>query len=256
MNKEEFGRWASQLDARFGDRLEWLKKDKSQEQLSALSAAWFETLEDVSFIGAMDAIRSMHRGDLEFPASVDFIPKVVRRHALAFDNRKPLIEEAPIEEYVPRNRRPITGVMAIMDEASNMYAAGKSKTEVQRFLDAKLGVTVDDMRRYTCHQCLDLGRVYVWGNKAIEAILNKEPLPGNYRSCVARCDKCPRGKARGKLAKECDSSYKGSVESVPEFDPSKMLIVRNHDTSSEPEIKRLVEWVEIMRDAKKQTTLF
>ena len=133
MNKEEFGRWASQLDARFGDRLEWLKKDKSPEQLTALSLAWLETLEDVSFIGAMDAIRSMHRGDLEFPTSVDFIPKVVRRHALAFDNRKPLVEEAPPEEYVPRNRRPITGVMAIMGDS------GSGKTTLLLLLTGDAG---------------------------------------------------------------------------------------------------------------------
>jgi len=256
MNKEEFGRWASQLDARFGDRLEWLKKDKSPEQLSLLSAAWFETLEDVSFAGAMEAIRSMHRGDTEFPTSVDFVPKVVRRQALAFENRRPLVEESPPEEYVPRNKRPVTGWALIMHDAAAMLESGKTQAEVQAFLEAKIGSAVEDQRRYNCPQCWDIGMVFVWGNKAIEAILNNEPIPGNYRSCVARCDKCPKGKPRGKLAKECDSSYKGSIETVPAFDPSWMLPVRNNDTTSPEAVGRLQEWVAIMRESKKPATLF
>ena len=256
MNREEFGRWAAQLEARFGDRLEWLKKDKSSEQLSMLSAAWFETLEDVTLAGAMDAIRAMHRGDAEFPTSVDFVPKAVRRHALAFENRRPLVEGSPPEEYVPRSKSPVTGWAGIMYEASAMLDSGKTQAEVQLFLEAKIGSAVEKERRYNCLPCLDSGMVYVWGNKAIEAILNNEPMPGNYRSCVARCDKCPKGKPRGKLAKECDSSYKGSIETVPTFDPSSMLPVRNHDTTSPEAIGRLQEWVGIMREAKKPATFF
>lgn len=151
------------------------------------------------------------------------------------------------------------GVMQLMVEACKLRDEGATEEEVQAFLDTALGVCpLDKMPRYNCAQCQDMGRVLVWGHLPMKAVLEEQEVPKSYRTGIARCNKCDKGKPRGKVPKDCEQGYNGPVENTPEFNPSWMLLVRNNDTTSRRALDRLNEWVEELKlSAKsKQAELF
>jgi hypothetical protein len=240
MTIEEFDRWWKDAKLCWPSLATWLHKAfPDQSQQSELLRKWFRAIDDVTLLDALEVNRQMQSGEMpwvgEYDSDKERLPRHVRGLAkqLAAD-RRPTENR---EQFAPTTHKAggFPGA-AIIRRMETLLKAGTPRAEARAMAleEFPVGTSPFPERRYHCAKCLDVGRISVASNAAIEAM-----LIGKFADCHHRV---------GTMRCEC----RGNRSTKPNYilatyDPAQDFKIEDF-LWQEAEVSRFTEWVAWQRE--------
>jgi hypothetical protein len=240
MTTAEFDRWFEDVLLRFPSVDSWFEKhfqDTAEKRRTLRN--WCVALDDVQIADVMEVNSLMQAGDLpwvgEYDSDKERLPRHVRGLAkqLAAD-RRPTENR---EQFAPTTHKAggFPGA-AIIRRMEVLLKAGTPRAEARAIAleEFPVGTSPFPERRYHCAKCLDVGRISVASNAAIEAM-----LIGKFTDCHHRV---------GTMRCEC----RGNRSTKPNYilatyDPAQDFKIEDF-LWQEAEVSRFSEWVDWQRE--------
>lgn len=241
MTQTEFDRWWADVVLRFPSIDAWLVKVTSQDAVSADSSqravlrTWFDVLGDVNLTDALEVNRQMQSGELEWVGDYDGnkerLPQHVRRLARQMSWER---HARPTEE----TRRDLTPTSfpagKILRRMSELAANGVERDAAKKMALEEFPIGQPNYEpRYRCLVCLDVGRVFVASNPAIEYMLADRFHECRHRIAVVRCT--------------CKAHLPTSPKyQLATYDKDKCFKIKEF-TWPESEVQEFRDWVELKK---------
>lgn len=249
MTQPEFDLWWGDLALRFPSVEAWLVKattdDEKPDELRQrmMLKTWFGVMRETAAEDAMEVNRLMQSGELPFVGDFkqEQIPQHVRRLArqLAWDNNGGSREE-PDYEHPQRDTDFPAG--KILRRWWELERLGTPRDEARTVALKEFPVGRSRYQpRFNCHLCLDVGRLSVASNAALEAALLDDFENCHHRIGTVRC------KCKGHLPVN-------PKRPLAVYDAGLDFLITDYLWGDEQTAKFLA-WVELQREVRAEAVL-